>query len=108
MDEDEAHRREREIEMTETMPRHRVRPRFKPARLKLSAIPPKQALQRRSLHDQLVAKLLELILSGEWRPGSALPEKRLCEGFGVSGTRLREVLRVLASEELIEFGKVRT
>jgi DNA-binding GntR family transcriptional regulator len=108
MDEDEAHRLEREIEMTETMTRHRVRPRFKPARLKLSAIPPKQALQRHSLHDQLVAKLREMILNGELRPGSALPEKMLCESFGVSRTPLREAFKVLASEGLIELRPHRT
>src|SRR4030088_3721110 len=108
MDEDEAHRREREIEMTETMPRHRVRPRFKSARLKLSEIPPKQALQRHSLHDQLVAKLREMILNSELRPGTALPEKMLCESFGVSRTPLREAFKVLASEGLIELRPHRT
>src|SRR3954471_321656 len=105
MDEDEA-RSEPEIEMTETVTR--ARPRFKPARLKLSAIPSKQALQRHSLHDQLVAKLREMILSSELRPGSALPEKMLCESFGVSRTPLREAFKVLASEGLIELRPHRT
>ena len=86
--------------MTETLTRNRARPRFKSA--KAEAIPPKQALQRHSLHDQLVAKLGEMILNGELRPGSALPEKMLCESFGVSRTPLREAFKVLASEALIE------
>src|SRR5258707_5371981 len=94
--------------MTETATRNRARPRFKPARLKLSAIPSKQALQRHSLHDQLVAKLREMILNSELRPGSALPEKMLCESFGVSRTPLREAFKVLASEGLIELRPHRT
>src|ERR1700730_16282431 len=86
----EAHRFEREIDMTETATRNRSRPRFKPAPLKLSANPPKTALQRRSLQDQWVAKLREMSLNGDLRPGSPLPEKMLCESFGVSRTPLRE------------------
>ena len=108
MDEHEANRFEHETEMTETTTRPRARPRFKPARLKLSAIAPKQALQRHSLHDQLVAKLREMILNGELGPGSALPEKMLCDGFGVSRTPLREAFKVLASEGLIELRPHRT
>src|SRR6195256_2247783 len=94
--------------MIETATPVRARPRFKSARLKLSAIPSKQALQRYSLHDQLVAKLREMILSSELRPGSALPEKMLCESFGVSRTPLREAFKVLASEGLIELRPHRT
>src|SRR3979411_2621942 len=94
--------------MTETAPRNRSRSRFKPARLKLSEIPPKPALQRHSLHDQLVAKLREMILNSELRPGSALPEKMLCETFGVSRTPLREAFKILASEGLIELRPHRT
>src|SRR4030081_2792011 len=108
MDEDEATSFERETEMTETTTRPRARPRFKPARLKLSAIAPKQALQRHSLHDQLVAKLREMILNGELGPGSALPEKMLGVGFGGAGTPLREAFKVLASEGLIELRPHRT
>ncbi len=94
--------------MTATTTRNRARSRFKPARLKLSAIPPKPALERHSLHDQLVAKLREMILNGELRPGSALPEKMLCESFGVSRTPLREAFKVLASEGLMELRPHRT
>src|ERR1700712_2021773 len=108
MDEDEAHRLEREIEMPESLTRHRRGPRFKPARLKVSAIAPKQALQRHSLHDQLVAKLREMILNGELGPGPALPEKMLCDSFGVSRTPLREAFKVLASEGLLELRPHRT
>ncbi len=108
MDEYEARRFEREIEMTATSTRSRARSRFKPARLKLSEIPARPVLQRHSLHDQLVAKLREMILNNELRAGSALPEKMLCESFGVSRTPLREAFKVLASEGLIELRPHRT
>src|ERR1700682_1708749 len=94
--------------MTETATRTRARPRFKSTRLKRPVIPPKQALQRHSLHDQLVAKLREMILNSELRPGTALPEKMLCESFGVSRTPLREAFKVLAFEVLIELRPYRT
>src|SRR5260370_34947511 len=108
MDEYEARRFEREIEMTATSTRSRARSRFKPARLKLSEISPRPVLQRHSLHDQLVAKLREMILNNELRAGSALPEKMLCESVGVSRTPLREAFKVLASEGLIELRPHRT
>src|SRR5260370_42150157 len=94
--------------MTATSTRSRARSRFKPARMKLSEIPARPVLQRHSLHDQLVAKLREMILNNELRAGSALPEKMLCESFGVSRTPLREAFKVLASEGLIELRPHRT
>lgn len=59
-------------------------------------------IPRVSLHDQLVARIRELILDGELPPGSRVPEKALCQRFGVSRTPLREALKVLASEGLLE------
>ena len=56
------------------------------------------AIRRRSLHDELTERLRDLITSGELGPGEKIPEKRLCELFGVSRTPLREALKVLASE----------
>src|SRR5258707_433796 len=94
--------------MTETAKRNRARPRFKPARLKLAAIPSKQTPQRHTQHYKLLAQLREMILNSELRPGSALPEKMLCESFGVSRTPLREAFKVLASEGLIELRPHRT
>ncbi|HSR71742.1 MAG TPA: GntR family transcriptional regulator [Kiloniellales bacterium] len=57
---------------------------------------------RASLHDRLVEGLREMIVEGELMPGERVPEKVLCERFGVSRTPLREALKVLASEELLE------
>jgi DNA-binding GntR family transcriptional regulator len=94
--------------MTEMAPRTRLRTRFKPTRLKLSSDHSKRPLERMSLHDQLVAKVREMIVDGELQAGAPLPEKMLCETFGVSRTPLREAFKILASEGLIELRSHRT
>ena len=55
-----------------------------------------------SLHDELVERLRELIVESELEPGARVPERELCERFSVSRTPLREALKVLASEGLLE------
>ena len=40
-------------------------------------------LKRISLHEELAQKVAELIVGGELEPGSKVPEKELCEAFGV-------------------------
>jgi DNA-binding GntR family transcriptional regulator len=94
--------------MSETAPRAKLRTRFKPTRLKLSSDHSKRPLDRMSLHDQLVAKVREMIVDGELQAGAPLPEKMLCETFGVSRTPLREAFKILASEGLIELRPHRT
>ncbi len=59
-------------------------------------------IARATLHDELVARLRDLIVEGELDPGARVPERALCERFGVSRTPLREALKVLASEGLLE------
>jgi DNA-binding GntR family transcriptional regulator len=59
-------------------------------------------IQRRTLHDQLVERVKDLINEGELAPGTRVPEKLLCLRFGVSRTPLREALKVLASEGLLD------
>lgn len=51
-----------------------------------------------------VARILGMrIVSGEYRPGEALPiEPELCSAFGVSRTTVREAVKQLASKRLIE------
>lgn len=58
-------------------------------------------LKRMSLHEELAQKVAELIVGGKLEPGSKVPEKELCEAFGVSRTPLREALKVLANDRLI-------
>jgi DNA-binding GntR family transcriptional regulator len=94
--------------MAEPAPRTRLRTRFKPVRLKLSSDHSKRPLERMSLHDQLVAKVREMIVDGELPAGAPLPERMLCETFGVSRTPLRETFKILASEGLIELRSHRT
>ncbi|MEM7222200.1 MAG: GntR family transcriptional regulator [Pseudomonadota bacterium] len=61
-----------------------------------------EPIKRVSLHDQLVGRLRDLIVQGDLAPGSRVPERELCERFNVSRTPLREALKVLASEGLLE------
>jgi DNA-binding GntR family transcriptional regulator len=53
-------------------------------------------------YGDVVSGIRDLIVEGELAPGSHIPERVLCERFGVSRTPLREALKVLASEGLIE------
>ncbi|MEL7544592.1 MAG: GntR family transcriptional regulator, partial [Pseudomonadota bacterium] len=57
---------------------------------------------RRSLHDELIERMRALITDGSLTPGEKVPEKALCAQFGVSRTPLREALKVLAHEGLVE------
>ena len=59
-------------------------------------------LARRSMHDRLIPLLRDMIEGGELPPGAVISERELCERFGVSRTPLREALKVLASEGLVE------
>jgi DNA-binding GntR family transcriptional regulator len=55
-----------------------------------------------SLHADLVSQLRDFIVEGHLAPGIRIPERELCETFGVSRTPLREAMKVLAAEGLIE------
>ncbi len=59
-------------------------------------------VSRYSLHDQVVARLRELIVKGDLSAGERISERGLCERFGVSRTPLREAFKVLAWEGLLE------
>ncbi len=58
--------------------------------------------QPASLHNDLLGQIRDYIVEGHLKPGSRIPERELCERFDVSRTPLREALKVLASEGLIE------
>lgn len=57
---------------------------------------------QRNLYREVADRIGELIEHGELSPGERISEKQLCERFGVSRTPLREALKVLATEGLIE------
>jgi DNA-binding GntR family transcriptional regulator len=61
-----------------------------------------QAILRRSLHHEVVEKLRELILAGELEPRSRINEAALCERFGISRTPLREAIKLLAADGLLD------
>lgn len=57
---------------------------------------------QRNLYREVADRIGDLIEHGELAPGDRISEKQLCDRFGVSRTPLREALKVLASEGLIE------
>jgi DNA-binding GntR family transcriptional regulator len=59
-------------------------------------------ITRRTLHDEVVSRVRDMIVEGRLEPGDKLHEGQICEALGVSRTPLREALKVLASEGLIE------
>ena len=64
--------------------------------------PRKRTVERQALPDELAGLLRDMIIRGELRPGSRINTPRLCSKFGVSRTPLREALKVLATEGLVE------
>ena len=60
-----------------------------------------ETIKRPTLHEELVERLRNLVVEDTLKPGEKVPEKDLCESFGVSRTPLREALKVLASEGLV-------
>jgi DNA-binding GntR family transcriptional regulator len=55
-----------------------------------------------SLHGELLAALRDYIVEGNLEDGARVPERLLCDRFGISRTPLREALKVLAAEGLID------
>jgi len=70
-----------------------------------SAVAPHVAIapiRRPTLHDEVVSRLRDLIVEGTLAGGTRIHEGRLCEQLGVSRTPLREALKVLANEGLVD------
>jgi DNA-binding GntR family transcriptional regulator len=59
-------------------------------------------IARQSLHDAIVARIRDMIIEGELTPGTRIHEGNLGGKLGVSRTPLREALKFLASEGLVE------
>ncbi|AWN44365.1 GntR family transcriptional regulator [Methylobacterium durans] len=55
-----------------------------------------------SLHGEVLTRLRDYIVEGDLPAGARVPERLLCERFGISRTPLREALKVLAAEGLID------
>ncbi|HVE06111.1 MAG TPA: GntR family transcriptional regulator [Paraburkholderia sp.] len=59
-------------------------------------------VERQRLHDTVVDHLRNFIVEGLLAPGVKLNERLLCETLGISRTPLREALKVLAADGLID------
>lgn len=68
----------------------------------MTRIPAGQGIERRYLHDEVAERLRQLILDGELAPHTRLAETELAERFGISRTPLREAIKILATEGLLE------
>jgi DNA-binding GntR family transcriptional regulator len=55
-----------------------------------------------SLHGEILTRLRDHIVEGNIPDGGRIPERQLCEMLGISRTPLREALKVLAAEGLVE------
>lgn len=59
------------------------------------------------LHDLVTDRLRDLIVEGHILAGERINESDLCRSLGVSRTPIREALKVLASEGLVELSRNR-
>lgn len=64
--------------------------------------PPSEAISRNYLHDEVAQRLRALIQSGEMTPHMRLNETVLARRFGISRTPLREAIKILSSEGLVD------
>ena len=67
-----------------------------------SARDPIAPVARRPLHDELVERIRDMIIEGQLAPLTRIHEGQLGDALGVSRTPLREALKFLASEGLLE------
>lgn len=60
------------------------------------------AIPRGSLHEQVAQRLRQMLVEGRIAPGAKLNERELCEALDCSRTPLREAIKRLAAEGLVE------
>jgi DNA-binding GntR family transcriptional regulator len=63
---------------------------------------PRKPIVRHNLHDAIVSRVRDMIIDGTLSPGMRIHEGNLGQDLGVSRTPLREALKYLASEGLLE------
>jgi DNA-binding GntR family transcriptional regulator len=82
----------------------KTKTKSEPQRRRSVAALPRQRLRvpRIGLHDQAAARLRLLIVRGDLSPEQPLLEADLSDALGISRTPLREALKQLASEGLVE------
>lgn len=64
-------------------------------------------IERRALHEDLAEHLRRAIIHGEFEQGERISEKALCERFAVSRTPVREALKILSVEGLVQLNQNR-
>ena len=64
--------------------------------------PARKPIVRHNLHDAIVSRVRDMIIEGRLTPGARIHEGNLGQELGVSRTPLREALKYLASEGLLE------
>jgi DNA-binding GntR family transcriptional regulator len=60
------------------------------------------SIPRAALHEQVAQRLRQMLVEGRIAPGAKLNERELAEGLNVSRTPLREAIKMLAAEGLVE------
>jgi DNA-binding GntR family transcriptional regulator len=60
------------------------------------------AIPRGNLHEQVAGRLRQMLVEGRIAPGAKLNERELCEVLEVSRTPLREAIKMLAAQGLVE------
>lgn len=60
------------------------------------------AIPRRTLHDEVAGRLRTMLVEGRIAPGAKLNERELCELLHVSRTPLREAIKRMAAEGLVD------
>jgi len=68
----------------------------------ISELDARGPIARPTLHDAIVARVRDMVIEGELAPGTRLHEGNLGKTLGVSRTPLREALKFLVSEGLLE------
>ncbi|WP_042168402.1 GntR family transcriptional regulator [Paenibacillus gorillae] len=66
----------------------------------MPSLPPQE--QRKSLGDQIFESIRDQIVTMKLVPGSMIYENELAEALGVSRTPVREAIRLLVSEQLLD------
>ena len=64
-------------------------------------------IQRQTLHEQVASRIRDMIIEGHLAPDTRINEAALVQSLGVSRTPLREALRTLAGEGLIDIRPAR-
>jgi DNA-binding GntR family transcriptional regulator len=59
-------------------------------------------IPRRSLYDEVALRLREMLVEGRIAPGAKLNERELCALLQISRTPLREAIKLMAAEGLVD------